>query len=160
MKTIVLGLGNSLLKDDAIGLILVKKLSERVNHPEIEFKTSEKVGLNLIEYLKGYEQAIIIDAIITGKKAVGEIIEFSLDQLPVSPRLRSPHDADFKSAVELARRTGLKMPEEIIILGVEILDNLTFEPNLSEELSSKIPHLVDAVLKRIVKAVPSQRKIY
>jgi len=160
MKTIILGLGNALLKDDAIGLILVKELSERVNHPEIEFKTSEKVGLNLIEYLEGYERAIIIDSIITGQKPPGEIIEFSLDQLPASPRLRSPHDADFKSAVELAKRTGLKMPERIMILGIVILDNLSFEPELTEELSFKIPHLVDALLKRIIQEAESQKKTY
>jgi len=52
-RTIVLGLGNALMSDDVIGLILVEKLSKQIHHPGIDFKTSEKVGLNLIELLQG-----------------------------------------------------------------------------------------------------------
>ena len=149
MKTIILGLGNSLLGDDAIGLILVEKLSEQIKHPDLDFKTSEKVGLNLIELVQDYDRAIIIDSIITGNHPPGTVLEFSLDDLPDNPRLRCPHDADFKSAIILARKTGLKMPEEIIILGIEVIDNLTFTQDLSPELSALFPLLFQNLCSKI-----------
>ena len=151
LKTVVLGLGNSLLCDDAIGLIIVEELKNRDSpyFSGIDFKTSEKVGLNLIELVQGYDRAIIIDSIITGKHQPGEIIEFSLDDLPDNPRLRCPHDADFKSAIILARKTGLKMPEEIIILGIEVIDNLTFTPNLSPEVGRRLASLIKTLSLKI-----------
>lgn len=153
LKTIVLGLGNSLMSDDAIGLMVVERLAQENRDSRLfsgmEFKTSEKVGLNLIELLQGYEQAVIIDTIITGKHHPGEIIEFSLDQLPSNPRLRCPHDADFKSAIELARKTGLKMPEKVIILGIEVLDNLTFSPELSPQLAKLFPSIIKKIIQKL-----------
>lgn len=148
-RILVLGLGNALVCDDAVGLVLVKRLSGLIKDKAIEFKISEKVGLNLIELLQGYDKAIIIDSIITGRYQPGEVIEFSIDDLPDNPRLRCPHDADFKISVELARKTGLKMPEEILILGIEVLDNLTFSENLSPELSSRIPVIIEEISRRI-----------
>ena len=150
-KTVILGLGNAMMSDDGIGLIIVQKLAEQVHAPDLEFKVSEKVGLNLIELLLGYDRAIIIDSIITGERAPGEIIECSLDDLPSSPRLRCPHDADFKSAVELARRTGLKMPEKILILGVEAVDIFNFTPDLSPQLAERMPEIV-AEISTLIKS--------
>jgi len=148
-RTLVLGLGNALVCDDAIGLVLVQKLSEQIKEQNIEFKVSEKVGLNLIELLQGYDRAIIIDSIITGKHQLGEVIEFSIEDIIDTPRLRCPHDADFKSSVELARITGLKMPEKIIILGIEVQDNLTFSENLSPKLSSILPSIINNLALKI-----------
>ena len=148
-KTLILGLGNSMMSDDAIGLIIVEKLAEQIKEPDIDFKTSEKVGLNLIELPQGYERVIIIDSILTGANPPGEIIEFSLDDLPDNPRLRCPHDVDFKSAVELARKTGLAMPKEVLILGIEIVDNLTFTPELSPEIYSLLPSLLKSLSSKI-----------
>jgi len=147
--TVVLGLGNSLLSDDASGLMIVQKLRELVSDPEIEFKTSEKVGLNLIELVEGYDRAIIIDSIITGRHPPGTVLEFSMETLPGTPRLRCPHDADFKSAIELARQVGIKMPEKITIFGIEIIDNLTFRQNISPELSCKFPSILQALVHKL-----------
>jgi len=152
-KILVLGLGNPLLSDDAVGLIIVEKLSHLINEPSVEFKTSEKVGLTLIELLAGYEQAIIIDSIISAKAPVGAVFEFSLDDLPSSPRLRSPHDADFKSAVLLAKKAGLKMPEKIIIFGIEVANNLTFNDKLTSQLSKKLPSIIEELKAKIQKII-------
>lgn len=149
MKTIVLGLGNYILSDDAIGLILVEKISSMVKAPDIEFQTSEKVGFNLIELLKGYDRAVIVDSILTGKNPPGTIIEYSINELPGSPRLRCPHDVDFKTSIELAKKSGIKMPDEILILGIEIIDNLHFKQELSPELDKNLGSIVKSLWERI-----------
>ena len=149
MKTLVLGLGNAMLADDAIGLAAVRKLSGLLKDDALEFKSSEKAGLNLIELLEGYDRAIIIDSIITGEHPPGEIIELTMDRLPPNLRLRSPHDADFKSAVEMARRLGLKMPSAITILGIEVLDNLTFQPCFSPKLAARLNSIIDRLTHKI-----------
>jgi len=148
-KTLILGLGNSLLSDDAIGLKLVEKLAEEINQPGLEFKTSEKAGLNLIELVQGYGQLIIIDSVITGKYPPGTIIEYSPEDLPSNLRLRSPHDADFKTTIELAKKIGIKIPEKITILGIEVLDNLTIQEELTPQLSEKFPSLVEQIKEKI-----------
>lgn len=161
-RSLVLGLGNSLMSDDAIGLRIVNKLSEQNSfYPRLanfEFKTSEKVGLNLIELLEGYEQAIIIDAIITHTHPPGEIIEFSLEALPENPRLRCPHDVDFRFAVELARKTGYRMPKHIFIWGIEVIDTITFADKLSEEISSLFPKILEKIIIRL-ETLENQREL-
>jgi len=102
-----------------------------------------------LSFCREYDQAIIIDSIITGTHPPGEIIEFAPSDLPDNPRLRCPHDADFKSAIELARRTGLKMPQKILILGIEVIDNLTFTPELSPKLSAALPAILEKIIRRI-----------
>jgi hydrogenase maturation protease len=147
-RTIILGLGNGLLSNDAVGLIAVDQLAKMVQRPELDFKTSEKSGLNLIDSVAGYDHAIIIDAILSGQNPPGAIIEFSLDDLPPNPKLRSPHDADFKSSIELGRQAGLKMPQDVSIFGIEIVDNLTFSPNLSTELIDKLPSILIKLIEK------------
>ena len=73
MKTLILGLGNPILSDDGAGFYAAEQLKDRLNGQDITVEQADTGGLAMIDMLYGYDKAIIIDAIQTGKGKTGEI---------------------------------------------------------------------------------------
>ena len=65
MKTLILGLGNPYLCDDSAGLKVIKLLEKRISNPDISLNETSLAGINLLDYLIGYDKAIVVDAIKT-----------------------------------------------------------------------------------------------
>ena len=147
MKTLVLGLGNPLLKDDSAGLRVVEMLRQVL--PESEnFQIEEDYwgGLRLMERMIGYDRAVIVDAILTGSKP-GTIHVLSPDDVPTQ-RSASAHDVNLPTALALGRQAGAHLPDskDILLIGIEAADVHTFDEQLSPEVESALPDAVDAVL--------------
>ena len=53
-KTLVLGLGNDLLTDDAIGILAVREVRRRVAHlAQVEVCETMEMGLALLDFIAG-----------------------------------------------------------------------------------------------------------
>ncbi|MBW2458678.1 MAG: hypothetical protein JRI68_29540, partial [Deltaproteobacteria bacterium] len=59
MKTLVLGLGNRIVRDDALGPMVVDQLAQAV---PVEVRSGPIAGLALLDCVTGYERVIVIDA--------------------------------------------------------------------------------------------------
>lgn len=150
MKTLILGLGNPLLRDDSIGLRVVQQLKEILHdHPEIELGEDYWGGLRLMENMVGYDRAIIVDAICTDEPA-GTIHLLSPDDIPTQ-RSASAHDVNLPTALELGRQAGAHLPskENILLIGIEAKDVQTFDEGLSPEVENAIPQAIKAVLSEL-----------
>jgi len=147
MKTLVLGLGNDLLGDDAVGIIAVRRLSGEIPG-QADFVESGLHGIALIDILAGYERAIIVDAIRTGSLPPGTIIELRPEDLRVvhSP---SPHYSGLPEMIQLARELDMAFPENIRILAVEIVDPLTLGGDMSSPVSSALEELIWRIKDRL-----------
>ncbi len=147
MRTLVLGLGNPILRDDGAGLRVVQMLQdELVDRSDVEVSEDYWGGLRLMERMMGFDRAIIIDAILTGAKP-GTIHTLSPGEIPTQ-RSASVHDVNLPTALELGRRAGAHLPasEDILLIGIEASDVQTFDENLSPEVESALPDAVDIVL--------------
>ena len=150
MKTLVLGLGNPLLKDDSIGLRVAQELRAKINNaPEVEIGEDYWGGLRLMERMIGFDRAIIIDAICTGADP-GTIHLLSPDDIPTQ-RSASAHDVNLPTALEFGRQAGAKLPtsEDIILIGVEAADVQTFDETLSPEVENAFPMVLEVVLSEL-----------
>lgn len=150
MKTLVLGLGNPILKDDSIGLRVVQELRAKINDsPDIEVGEDYWGGLRLMERMIGFDRAIIIDAICTGADP-GTIHLLSPGDIPTQ-RSASVHDVNLSTALEFGRLAGAKLPatDEIILIGVEAADVQTFDETLSPAVESALPLAVEFVLSAL-----------
>ena len=123
MRTLVLGLGNELAADDAVGLLAVRAVSEDVAGAADVVESSAS-GMALIELFAGYDRALVVDAIRTGRNPPGTIIELALDDVGrvVAPSL---HHAGLPEMAAVAQRLGLRFPLETHVLAVEVLDPYT-----------------------------------
>ncbi len=145
MKTIILGLGNPILSDDSIGIKVVRKLKKE--NPKIANRITETYagGLNILDELEGFERAILIDSIRTGKYKVGTLLKLSPENFNTTDRLSYSHGIDYFSAIELGKKLGYKMPKEVIIFAIEVKDNYQFSEELSEELKDKLEEIIERI---------------
>ena len=154
MKTLILGMGNTLLNDDAIGIIIVRCLwSYLRNYGNIEFKESSWGGFKIIDLIKGYDYLMVIDAIKTGSAQPGHIHKLKSTDLLPTLRLNSYHDINFITAIKLAEALNEKMPEDIDIFAVEVENNYI----IVEDLTENVRNSIDKCCKLIINILKNKK---
>ncbi len=152
-KTIVLGLGNDILCDDAIGIKVVQCLSQTEKQCEnLDFKHTCEMGLALLDYIVGYNSLIIIDSIKTGKVSPGTVLEIGIDDV-ISAGITSPHFLGVKETVELGKKLGLSMPDTIHIFAIEVEDPYTVSENLSGTLQKQLDNIIKSIKEKLFGAI-------
>lgn len=144
MKTILIGLGNELLAEDAAGLLVARTLADRLLTGSVKIEESQRGGLSVVELMRGYARAILVDAIMTGDAAPGTIHAMTAAKLPrATHRLGGSHEIGLPEALEIAGMSGWEIPEarEIMIYGIEIADNTTIGGELSIEVAEAVRDL-------------------
>lgn len=154
-KTIILGLGNTILTDDGVGIYVVRKIDDilRITSHEsrITIKESSLGGFNFIDLLAGYDRAVIVDAIHTKDGKPGEFYELDPAALKPSARLSSLHQIDFATACELAKNMGIAFPKEIAIFVMEIEDEFSFGEKPTPKVEVAIPVMADSIIDTLKK---------
>jgi hydrogenase maturation protease len=147
---IILGMGNSLLGDDGIGIYTVKELEKRCAFKEeIDFESVSWGGFRIIDVLQNYKNAIVIDAINTNEKPEGYIHVLNYKEMLHSIRMVSFHDVNFATAVEFASILNIPMPESIFVYGIEVRNTETFTEGLSSKAKKASEKCVGMVMERI-----------
>ena len=144
MKTIILGLGNTVLRDDGVGIYTARALRDELGD-EVDILEAELAGMDLLEMLNGYDRAVIIDAIQLNNEDPGTVFRLRPDDMKITPRLASFHDIDIVTALALGRRLELKMPDDVIIYAVQVEDTLTLEEGCLPSVERIIPSLVQEI---------------
>ena len=146
MDTLILGVGNPILSDDAVGIRIAEKLKEE--NPGLEVATTSEAGINLLDLVAGYDRLIIIDSIMTEKGKVGEVYQLNLEDLKPSAECRSSHGIGITTAFEFGQKLGYIMPRYVSIYAVEIKDNATFREQCTREIERSIPLIARQILEK------------
>jgi hydrogenase maturation protease len=148
-KTLVLGLGNDSLTDDAVGLQVVQRLQHQLaGQLPIDFRETTEMGLALLDFMTGYSAVVIVDSIQTGKAAPGfvhEVDAASLKQLTG----RTPHFVGVGETLALGRHLGLPMPDHVKIFAIEVADPFTLGTQMTPALQTALPGIVDRIRRFI-----------
>jgi hydrogenase maturation protease len=144
-KILVLGLGNEILSDDGIGPRLVKSLSHKIDDPDVIFASAGCGGLELMEYIRGYKKAVLIDAIRTGTGEPGTVYSFSPSDFIETSNLSNLHDINFLTALHIGNILELDLPSELNIIAVEIVEDLQFSEKLTPVMEAKYPQILEEV---------------
>ena len=142
MRAVVLGIGNTILSDEAAGVRAVEALEQAYRMPDdvlvIDGGTS---GMEMIEDLSNLDFLIVIDVVKTGA-APGTVVKIEGDQIPVFFRHKlSPHQIalpDVLASLELLDT----MPKEIIVLGVEPI-TLELGMEMTPTVAEQVPVLAE-----------------
>lgn len=143
MKTLILGLGNPLMRDDGAGLIVARCLYERLADGETDLVEAAIAGLQTIPLLAGYDRAIVIDAICNGR-SVGDVYRFEGEDLHGHP-CQVTHGTGLASALEWARGARFEMPRQVTVFAIAVADADTFGESLTPEVEKAIPAAVDMI---------------
>jgi len=155
MRTLVLGLGNPLLGDDAVGLKVAALVRERLNGaPGVDVEEEEAGGLRLMERMTGYDRAVLVDAAVTGGTP-GEVRRLTPDDLPTQ-RTAAAHGIDLPGALALGRHLGYPMPSEVRIVAIEAESVLEFRHEMTPAVAAAVEGAVAAVLEEVAAAPPQE----
>ena len=148
MKTLILGLGNSILRDDSVGLKVVRELGRKIRKKDVDVEEASFANIEILEAIGSYDRLIIVDSIKTGRGRPGELFSLSLEDLQPTLHLSCPHDINLATALELGKRLGMHVPEEIRIYAIEVEDNQTFSESCTPLVEEAIPRIVEEIAQR------------
>ena len=144
--TLVIGLGNPILGDDGVGWCVAQHVQEHLVAPDVEVACLALGGVTLMERLAGYRRAIIIDAMTTGAP-IGTVLCVPLEELPnpATGHTASSHDTSLTTALNLGRKLGAKLPDEVWVVTVEAERLYEFSAGLSPAVAAAVPEAVRRV---------------
>jgi len=153
-QTIVIGLGNPLMGDEGIGIVLIEKLEALARQrktPKAEggrFHEGGVGGMNLLHAIAGWKRAILIDCALMGAEP-GTICRFTPQQVQSIKKLShlSLHEVDILKVIEIAKQLD-ECPEQIVFFGVQPLEIIQ-RMELSDVLKSQIDRYVQTILNEI-----------
>ncbi len=157
-RTVVLGLGNPVLSDDGVGLAVaaeVKRLLAEEPISGVDVLASTRAGFELIDLLRGYARAIIVDCLTLPDPVPGRVRRLGLDDVAGSARLINAHEISIETAFRLAERLGIPMPEEVEILAVEAEDTSTIGERLTPAVAAAVAPLARAIYEKLRENAPS-----
>ncbi len=146
MKTVILGLGNPILTDDAVGIKIAQKL--KGGNPKLEVIETSEAGIALLDLITGYDKLIIIDSIKNEQGKPGELYKLGLEDLKPAKDFSSSHGIGIATAFELGKGLGYKMPKFVSIYAVGIKDNTTFSEKCTKEVEQRIPSIVKQIMRK------------
>lgn len=142
--TLVLGIGNRLLGDDAVGLHLLEMLETRYGgRADLEFIDGGTQGLALLGLLASRRRLVLLDAVALGA-VPGTIHDLCGRELLASPR-HAGATAHSSGAVDLLRAALLigTLPPDIRVIGIEPQDT-HLGLHLSNPVMSGLGHAISA----------------
>ena len=143
-NTLVLGIGNTLLSDEGLGVHAARRLLDEKLPRGAKVVEVETSILETLADLEKAQRVIILDAI----KAEGEpgtVYRLCIERCDSPNDIASMHSLDIFAVLAL---TGRNKPDEVIALGIEP-SKQDWTTILSPEVSKALPCLIDSVKREL-----------
>ncbi len=151
-KTLVLGIGNTLLSDEGVGVHVVNHLQQ---HPteaqDVSFIDGGTLSFTLAEPIEACDNLIVVDASEL-KAAPGSVRVFEnedMDRFITSGNKKSVHEVGLVDVMSIAMLAG-KLPQRRALVGIQP-QSLDWGNHPTERVSGAIPEAcrqVNSLLKR------------
>ncbi len=144
----IVGLGNPILSDDAVGLLILDQLKKKYEGTGPVFQRASSGGLALVDLVTGFDEAVLIDSILTGSYPPGTLLMLTPEDFSETRHISNMHDINFATAVKIGESMGVKLPAKFTIYAVEVKEVLEFGENLTKEVSDNIEKIIQEIEKR------------
>lgn len=142
-KKAVIGLGNTLRKDDGIGISVLDSLSRSNRCPGLDYLDFGIASFDLVYRLRDYEAALLIDGIDAGiAPAELKIFQLKDAQYGMGSAPLSTHGFSALALFELCKKLGIKT--RIYIAGIQVKD-ISYGEGLTDELRQKQAYLTKEI---------------
>ena len=143
----VLGLGNLMRTDDAVGMLATERLRRDFRlPPEVAIVEGGTLGLDLLYPLEGVTHLLALDAVETGAPP-GTLLRFEDDAIRGLPIAKSVHLLGFADLLDAMRLIG-SAPRKIVVLGVQP-EIVGWGTALSKAAAAALPRLVEAAAAQV-----------
>lgn len=144
-RKIILGLGNTLSRDEGLGVHCLVPLRDRLKHePGLEILDGGVLGLDLLPLVESCSHLLILDAVDAGRPP-GTIIELGREAIPLFSSIKlSRHQVSFQEVLQFAVVRG-RLPAYLRLIGAQPADIST-----GYGLSTVIMPLVPEIAERAI----------
>lgn len=144
----VLGVGNTLMGDDGVGVAVVRELVSRLARSGVNVVVGETAGMGLIRHFRESDVVIVVDAVATEAEA-GSIFRFRADEAGiVHLRSNNIHGMGVPHLISNARLAGAD--PEVIVFGVQVGDVRPRDESLTEPVAAAVPRVQRLVIDELV----------
>ncbi|GAB5476446.1 MAG: hydrogenase maturation protease [Maribacter sp.] len=159
MKTAIMGFGNPVRSDDAVGIYVIDQLREKLPKSEdISIFDMGTAAFEVLFGLKGHGKIILVDAVLNSNEAVG-----TLFKLPAEEVLKAPqddpmvflHGMKWDQALSYTKKILQDdYPEDIQVYLVAI-ENIKLEIDLSDAVKDAGDKVVQHILEDLNQSIPT-----
>jgi hydrogenase maturation protease len=143
---VVIGLGSPIMCDDAVGLRVAEEI-EKLKLEDVDTLQEAVGGLEILPMIRGYRNAIIIDAIQTYQQPPGTVMIFDPADFEETVGDTFAHDINMATALKIGRRMDAEtMPENIRFVAIEVSDIQTMSETMTPEIEATVPSAKNAVM--------------
>ncbi len=144
-KITLIGLGNLLMRDEGVGVQVVRALEERYEvPPELEVVDGGTAGLDLLPYIEDHDRVLFVDA-VNFRREPGYIGVLENQEVPALFGAKdSMHHMGLMDVLAAARLLD-RSPREVCLIGIQ--------PQILEtgiELSALLQEKQEELLARII----------
>lgn len=152
-KVLVLGVGNILMADDGFGVRVIQEM-EKMSLPEgTHLLDGGTAGFDLLHPIQDAEKLIVVDSILAGAEP-GEIFKFTPSDIKLKRRDKlSLHEVEVLEVIEMAVQLGYAPESVFVAVQPKEMD---ISLDLSEEVKSKIPRVIELVMAEIESSLAGQ----
>lgn len=145
-KTLILGVGNILLRDEGVGVYVAQRLMKLSLPPDVAVIECETELFGVMSLIEKAKKLIVIDAIKAGAHP-GTVFKFrDQDICEPSKKLYSLHQIGLLDTLEILGRMDVKPITTII--GIEPKD-VEVGMELSSEIEDAMPGIISQVLDEV-----------
>jgi hydrogenase maturation protease len=159
MAALVIGLGNPILTDDGVGVLVARAVAQALasqQEHQVDIVEASVGGLRLMEMMVGYDRVILVDALLGSSQPPGAVLRWTLadvnDQAPTQ-HIASAHDTTLPTALEAGQRMGLSLPEDVVIFAVVAQNVDEFGDQPTAAVMAAVPAAAAAVLTELTGVV-------
>ncbi len=149
MKTLVMGIGNVLLRDEGVGVHALELLSGCIEDSDnIDLIDAGTLSFSLAGAVGGSDRLIVVDAAQLGAPAgtVRTYVDGEMDEFLGNCK-RTVHEVGLLDLMDMARLTG-DLPDKRALIGIQPAE-LDWGENLSPEVQHSLP-LIGEEFSRLI----------
>jgi hydrogenase maturation protease len=148
MKVLILGIGNSIMTDDGVGVKIAQALQNEYRFPpQVEVVDGGTLGLDLLPKFEGVSHLVMIDAVEIGKQP-GTRVRLEGEELPIALETKlSPHQMGLKDLLAVAQLMG-NAPDQMVLIGVQPAST-EVGTELTPEVAAEFISMKEAVLHEL-----------
>lgn len=138
----ILGVGNLLLKDEGVGIHVIRALENEELPPNVSLMDGGTGGLHLIAWIQDYDRIIMVDATLDDNPP-GTIRLIRPRYATDFPPLMSAHEIGLRDMIEAMILTG-KLPDiQLIVISAADISEVGME--LTPVVEAAVPKVVELI---------------
>ncbi|MDW3652689.1 MAG: hydrogenase maturation protease [Bacteroidia bacterium] len=151
-KITIMGFGNPVREDDGVGIYVIEKLKEKIEHEDIEILDMGTAAFEVLFKLRGRERIILVDAVINTGEAVGTLYKLPASEINAHIQddpLVFLHSLKWDQALSYAKKILQEDYPENIDVYLVAIDSTRFNTEMTQEAREGGDKLVDKILEDI-----------